>query len=86
MSYSYIFIFLDDRHLNNNTQLIHLLHTTHRGMPPEMMKAMMGDEELVTMLRSPKFQDIMKLMMEGGQSELEKKMTEDPETYECLLS
>ena len=53
-------------------------------MPPEMMKAMMGDEELVTMLRSPKFQDIMKLMMEGGQSELEKKMAEDPETYECV--
>ena len=55
-------------------------------MPPEMMKAMMGDEELVTMLRSPKFQDIMKLMMDGGQSELEKKTTEDPETYECVLS
>ncbi|KAL9186981.1 hypothetical protein ACHAXT_010701 [Thalassiosira profunda] len=54
------------------------------GMPPEMLKAMMGDEELVAMLRSPKMQDIMKLVMSEGQEELEKKMQEDPETYECV--
>lgn len=29
------------------------------GMPPEMLKAMMGNEELVTMLRSPKMQEIV---------------------------
>jgi len=29
------------------------------GMPPEMLKAMMGDEELVAMLRSPKMQEIV---------------------------
>ena len=54
------------------------------GMPPEMMKAMMADKELVAMLRSPKFQDIMKLVMSGGQDELEMAMKEDQETYECV--
>ena len=54
------------------------------GMPPEMMKAMMADKELVAMLRSPKFQDIMKLVMSGGQDELETAMKEDQETYECV--
>lgn len=54
------------------------------GMPPEMLKAMMGDEELVTMLRSPKMQEIMKIMMSGGQEELEKAMADDQETYECV--
>ena len=32
------------------------------GMPPEMLKAMMGDEELVAMLRSPKMQDIVSIV------------------------
>lgn len=54
------------------------------GMPPEMLKAMMNDEELVTMIRSPKMQEIMKLMMSGGQGELEKAMADDQETYECV--
>ena len=30
-------------------------------MPPEMLKAMMSDEELVTMLRSPKMQEIVSI-------------------------
>ncbi|KAL7536800.1 hypothetical protein ACHAWF_005567 [Thalassiosira exigua] len=54
------------------------------GMPPEMMKAMMGDEELVAMMRSPKMQDIMKLVMSGGTEDLEKAMKDDQETYECV--
>lgn len=54
------------------------------GMPPDMLKAMMGDEELVTMLRSPKMQDVMKLMMSEGQDALEKAMKNDQETYECV--
>ncbi len=31
------------------------------GMPPEMLMQMMQDEELVTMLRSPKMQEVMKV-------------------------
>ena len=54
------------------------------GMPPEMLKTMMGDEELVTMLRSPKMQDVMKLMMSEGQEALEQAMKNDQETYECV--
>ncbi|KAL7434908.1 hypothetical protein ACHAXH_009048 [Discostella pseudostelligera] len=54
------------------------------AMPPEMLKAMMGDEELVAMLRSPKMQEIMKLVMSDGQEELEKLMAVDKETYECV--
>lgn len=54
------------------------------GMPPDMLKAMMSDEELVTMLRSPKMQEIMKLVMSEGQEKLEEAMKEDPETYECV--
>lgn len=54
------------------------------GMPPEMLKALMADEELVGMLRSPKFQEIMKMVMTGGQADLEKAMKDDEETYECV--
>ena len=54
------------------------------GMPPDILKAMMGDAELVNMLRSPKMQEIMKLLMSEGQEELEKAMAEDPETNECV--
>ena len=31
------------------------------GMPPEMLKTMMGDTELVTMLRTPKMQEIVSI-------------------------
>ena len=54
------------------------------GMPPDMLKEMMGDEELVTMLRSPKMQDVMKLMMSEGKDALEEAMKNDQETYECV--
>mmetsp|Transcript_10154 Transcript_10154/g.15350 ORF Transcript_10154/g.15350 Transcript_10154/m.15350 type:complete len:209 (+) Transcript_10154:81-707(+) len=54
------------------------------GMPPEMLKAMMGNEELVAMLRSPKMQEIMKLVMSGGQEDLEQAMKDDAETRECV--
>eukprot|EP00584_Thalassiosira_punctigera_P000167 CAMPEP_0172535220 /NCGR_PEP_ID=MMETSP1067-20121228/7332_1 /TAXON_ID=265564 ORGANISM="Thalassiosira punctigera, Strain Tpunct2005C2" /NCGR_SAMPLE_ID=MMETSP1067 /ASSEMBLY_ACC=CAM_ASM_000444 /LENGTH=202 /DNA_ID=CAMNT_0013320137 /DNA_START=77 /DNA_END=685 /DNA_ORIENTATION=+ len=55
------------------------------GMPPDMLKAMMSDEELVTMLRSPKMQEIMKLVMSSGPEDLENAMKEDKETYECVM-
>lgn len=54
------------------------------GMPPEMLKSMMSDPELVAMLRSPKMQDVMKLLMTQGQEALEEAMENDRETYECV--
>eukprot|EP00581_Thalassiosira_minuscula_P006679 CAMPEP_0183703034 /NCGR_PEP_ID=MMETSP0737-20130205/930_1 /TAXON_ID=385413 /ORGANISM="Thalassiosira miniscula, Strain CCMP1093" /LENGTH=216 /DNA_ID=CAMNT_0025929731 /DNA_START=29 /DNA_END=679 /DNA_ORIENTATION=+ len=54
------------------------------GMPPDMLKEMMGNEDLVTMMRSPKMQEIMKLVMSGGPEDLEQAMKDDPETYECV--
>jgi len=54
------------------------------GMPPDMLKLMMQDEELVSMLRSPKMQEIMKLLMSEGQTALEEAMKNDQETYECV--
>ena len=55
-------------------------------MPPDMLKAMMSDPELVSMLRSPKMQDVMKLLMTDGQDQeaLEEVMKADQETYECV--
>lgn len=45
--------------LNSNLLLLQCLLYRPGGMPPEMLKAMMSDEELVTMLRSPKMQEIV---------------------------
>ena len=53
-------------------------------MPPDMLKTMMSDPELVSMLRSPKMQDVMKLLMTDGQEALEEAMKTDQETYECV--
>ena len=54
------------------------------GMPPEMLKSMMSDPDLVNMLRSPKMQEIMKVVMTEGQQSLEEMMKEDKEVYECV--
>ena len=54
------------------------------GMPPEMLKSMMSDPDLVNMLRSPKMQEIMKVVMTEGQQSLEERMKEDKEVYECV--
>mmetsp|Transcript_21365 Transcript_21365/g.50201 ORF Transcript_21365/g.50201 Transcript_21365/m.50201 type:complete len:202 (-) Transcript_21365:1080-1685(-) len=54
------------------------------GMPPEMLKSMMNDPDLVNMLRSPKMQEIMKIVMSEGQQSLEDRMKEDKDVYECV--
>jgi hypothetical protein len=54
------------------------------GMPPDMLKSMMADPEIVAMLRSPKMQDVMKLLMTEGQEALEEAMKNDQDTYECV--
>jgi len=37
------------------------------GMPPDMLKELMSNPELMELLQSVKMQDAMKLMMTGGQ-------------------
>ena len=42
------------------------------GLPPEVMKALAGDPEIMLMLKDSKMQEIMKSMMEGGPESMKK--------------
>uniref|UniRef100_A0A7S2A2U0 STI1 domain-containing protein n=1 Tax=Trieres chinensis TaxID=1514140 RepID=A0A7S2A2U0_TRICV len=55
------------------------------GMPPDMLKKLMSNPELMGLLQSPKMQEGMKLMMTEGQEALEKAMAEDRELYEVIM-
>lgn len=55
------------------------------GMSPDMLKQLMGNPELMSLIQSPKMQEAMKLMMTGGQEALEKKMAEDAEIREMVV-
>lgn len=54
------------------------------GMPPEMLQDMMSDPELIAMLRNPKMQEVMKLVMEGGQDAFEEATEGDEEMIELV--
>ena len=54
------------------------------GMPPDILKKLVSNPELMTLMQNPKMQDVMKLMMTGGQEVLEKAMEEDKEIYEIV--
>ena len=54
------------------------------GMPPEMLQDMMSDPELIAMLRNPKMQEVMKLVMEGGQDAFEEATKGDAEMIELV--
>lgn len=53
------------------------------GLPPEMMKALAADPEIMAYLKDPKFQDIMKAVMNGGPEAL-KKYLADPDALQML--
>ena len=53
-------------------------------MPPDMLKQLMANPELMKLMTNPKMQEVMKTMMTGGQAELEKAMQEDKEVYELV--
>jgi len=55
------------------------------GMPPDMMKQLMSNPEVVGLLQDPKMQDVMKVMMTGGQDAMEETMKKDPEIYELVM-
>mmetsp|Transcript_3806 Transcript_3806/g.5721 ORF Transcript_3806/g.5721 Transcript_3806/m.5721 type:complete len:219 (+) Transcript_3806:100-756(+) len=54
------------------------------GMPPEMLQQLMSNPELMTLMSNPKMQDVMKLMMTGGQEALEREMQKDKDVYEIV--
>ena len=55
------------------------------GMPPDMLKALMSNPELVSLLQNPKMQTVMKTVMTDGEGALEEEMKNDPETYELIM-
>jgi len=55
------------------------------GLAPEVMKELSSDPEIMTMLRDPKMQDIMKAVMTGGPQGLQ-KYTADPDSILLLNS
>lgn len=54
------------------------------GMPPDMLKQLVSNPELMALMSNPKMQDVMKLMMTDGQEALEKEMQNDKEVYEIV--
>lgn len=54
------------------------------GMPPDMLTEMLGKPEVVDMLRNPKMQEVMRLVMTGGQDAFEEAMKNDPEMFELI--
>ena len=53
-------------------------------MPPDMLKSLMSNPELMELMQNPKMQEVMKMMMSGGQESIEKAMEEDKEVYEIV--
>lgn len=56
------------------------------GMPPDMLKKLMSNEELMKLMSNPKMQEVMAMMMTGGQETLTKAMIEDREVYEIVTT
>lgn len=54
------------------------------GMTPEELSSLTADPELMTMLRNPKMQEIMKCVMEKGDQGLAELLQKDPEAVELL--
>ena len=53
------------------------------GLPPDMMKTLASDPEIMRMLQDPKMQDIMRTMMTGGPDAV-KKYLADPDAVSLL--
>jgi len=55
------------------------------GMSPEKLMQLMGNQELMALLQSPKMQDVMKLMMTEGPEGLQKAMEEDDQIKKMVI-
>lgn len=53
-------------------------------MPPDMLKQLMGNPEVMELMNNPKMQQVMKIMMTGGRDAIEVAMIEDKEIYELV--
>jgi hypothetical protein len=53
-------------------------------MHPDVFKKLMSNPDLMVLLQNSKMQEVMKLMMAGGQQSIERAMREDPEVYELV--
>eukprot|EP00981_Chlorochromonas_danica_P012821 scaffold5444_cov181-Ochromonas_danica.AAC.2 len=53
------------------------------GLPPEMVKALTSDPQILQMLRDPKMQDIMQAVMTGGPDAM-KRYLADPDSLVLL--
>lgn len=53
------------------------------GLPPEMVKALASDPQILQMLRDPKMQDIMQAVMTGGPDAI-KRYLADPDSLMLL--
>ena len=49
-----------------------------------MLTEMLEAPEVVAMLRNPKMQEVMRLVMTGGQESFEEAMKKDSEMYEMI--
>lgn len=54
------------------------------GMTPDLLSKMTADPEMMTLLRNPKMQEVMKVVMEKGEEGLAEILQEDPEAVELL--
>ena len=54
------------------------------GLSPDQFKKLIEDPEIMTLLQSTKMREAMKLVMSGGQEDLEKALKDDPEMREIV--
>lgn len=54
------------------------------GLPPQVMEKLISHPDSKSVLRSPKIEQVIELMMNGGAEALEKSMKEDQEIYDIV--
>jgi hypothetical protein len=54
------------------------------GMHPDVFKKLVSNPDLMVLLQNSKMQEVMKMMMAGGQQSIEEAMREDPEIYSLV--
>jgi len=54
------------------------------GMPPDVLKELISNPEVMSLMQNPKMQDAMKIMMSGGQGAMEQAMKDDPELFKIV--
>lgn len=55
------------------------------GMPPDMLKSLTSNPEIMSLLQTDKMQEVMRIMMTDGQSALELRMAEDVDIRNMVI-